>query len=193
MTTSFPAALDEFPSARPETLASSNPVPAKRFTDLGDAIEAIEARIGVGTGSTRSNRMRFVEGDAAGTHDASVSLPAGSMLIDIIVAGVSLWASAGDSLLTVGDTDDPDGFYTGVDLEATDLLAGESLSFALAGGKAGAYIANSQVTPRYYPTGTDIVASVLTDAAGGEAGETIVDVIWSIDSDPTVATFTAAE
>ena len=51
--------------------------------------------------------------------------------------------------MDVGDVADPNGYYAAINLKATDLLAGESISFALAGGKAGAYIANSQVSPRY--------------------------------------------
>lgn len=46
MPTAFPAELDAFPVADPNA-PGANPVPAKRLTDLGDAIEAVQARIGV--------------------------------------------------------------------------------------------------------------------------------------------------
>jgi hypothetical protein len=68
--------------------------------------------------------------------------------------------------LKVGDVADDDGYFTGVDLKATDLLAGESLSFALAGGKAGAYIANSQVSPRYSASAR-VVSGIITTASTG--------------------------
>jgi hypothetical protein len=80
--------------------------------------------------------------------------------------------------LIVGDTDD-DGFYTAVNLKATDLLAGESLSFALAGGKAGAYIANSQVSPRYSATARTITAKATTVGTAPTTGETRINVIWA--------------
>jgi hypothetical protein len=60
-----------------------------------------------------------------------VSVPAGATILDIIVNGVALWNNAGACTLKVGDVADDDGYFTAVDLKATDLLAGESLSFAL--------------------------------------------------------------
>lgn len=90
--------------------------------------------------------------------------------------------------MKVGDTDD-DGFYTGIDLKATDLLAGESLSFALAGGKAGAYIANSQVSPRYSATARTISGIITTASTGGSTGRTRMTVVWSA---PQAAYITAA-
>lgn len=115
---------------------------------------------------------------AAGVYTASVALPAGSSILDILVNGVALWDAGTSATMIVGDTDD-DGFYTGVNLKATDLLAGESLSFALAGGKAGAYIANSQVSPRYSASARTITAKVTTVGTAPSTGETRVNVIWA--------------
>jgi hypothetical protein len=89
---------------------------------------------------------------------------------------------------TVGDTDD-DGFYTGVDLRATDLLAGESLSFALAGGKAGAYIANSQVSPRYSATARTINGIITVVGGSGSTGRTRMTVVYHL---PVTADIVAA-
>lgn len=122
--------------------------------------------------------MFFTEAGAAGVYSASVVLPAGSTVQDIIVNGIALWTAGTAATLIVGDTTDPDGFYTAVNLKATDLLAGESISFALAGGKAGAYIANSQVSPRYSATARTISASVTTTGTTATAGRTQVDVIY---------------
>lgn len=115
---------------------------------------------------------------AAGVYTASKKLPAGSIIKDILVNGVALWDAGTSATLKVGDTDD-DGFYTAVNLKATDLLAGESLSFALAGGKAGAYIANSQVSPRYSASERTISAIVTTVGTAPTTGETRVIIIWS--------------
>jgi hypothetical protein len=53
------------------------------------------------------------------------------------------------------------------------------LSFALAGGRAGAYIANSQVSPRYNANGRTITAVVTTASTGGGAGRTRVLVVYA--------------
>ncbi|QDV26345.1 hypothetical protein [Aureliella helgolandensis] len=118
--------------------------------------------------------LTFEETAGAGTYTGSVPLPAGATIHDILVNGVALWNASGAVTLKVGDAADDDGFFTGVNLKATDLLAGESLSFALAGGKAGAYIANSQVTPRYSPAARTINAIVTAAGTAGTAGRTRV-------------------
>jgi hypothetical protein len=85
---------------------------------------------------------------------------------------------------------DDDGFYTGVDLKATDLLAGESLSFAQAGGKAGAYIANSQVSPRYSASGPDDLRHRDDRRRGGSAGRTRMTVLYTTTGSGVVAAAT---
>ena len=124
---------------------------------------------------------------AAGVYTASVNLPAGSHLFDILVEGVALWDNGTSATLIVGDGTDDDGYFTGVNLKATDLLAGESLSFAMAGGKAGADIANSQVNRRYTGGERTITAKVTTVGTAPTTGETRVLVIWGQPS-PAVRT-----
>lgn len=132
-----------------------------------------------------SAEVTFTETSGAGTYTGAVVVPAGGTVHDIIVNGVALWNNAGACTMKVGDTDD-DGFYTGIDLKATDLLAGESLSFALAGGKAGAYIANSQVSPRYSASARTINGIITTASTGGSTGRTRMTVIYSAPT-PTAA------
>lgn len=137
----------------------------------------------------RSAEVTFTETTGAGTYTGSVSLPAGATVEDILVSGVALWDTATSATMKVGDAGDDDGFYTAVNLKATDLLAGESISFALSGGKAGAYIANSQVSPRYSATARVISGVVTTVGTTGSAGRTRMTVIWSL---PVTADITAA-
>jgi hypothetical protein len=131
--------------------------------------------------------VTFTETSGAGTYTGAVSLPAGATLHDIIVNGVALWNNAGAVTMKVGDTDD-DGYYTAIDLKATDLLAGESISFALAGGKAGAYIANSQVSPRYSASARTINGIITTASTGGSTGRTRMTVIYSVPAAQVAAT-----
>src|SRR5678816_1491040 len=129
--------------------------------------------------SVQCAEVTFTETAGAGTYTGAVVVPAGATLLDIVVNGVALWNNAGTASMKVGDTDD-DGYYTGIDLKATDLLAGESISFALAGGKAGAYIATAQVSPRYSATAHTINGIIVTSSTGGTTGRTRMTVYWSL-------------
>lgn len=128
-------------------------------------------------GGVRAEEVTYTE-DGAGTYTGSVTLPAGATLLDIIVNAVALWTAGTSASLEVGDATDPDGYYTAVDLKATDLLAGESLSFAHAGGVQGAYIANSHVSPRYAAAQRVITGTVVSVGAG-TAGRTRMIVLYA--------------
>lgn len=138
-------------------------------------------------GQVLQQEVTFTETGGALTYTGSVVVPAGATIIDIIVNGVALWNNAGACTLKVGDTDD-DGYYTGVDLKATDLLAGESLSFTAAGGKGGAYIANSQISPRYNVAAVTIAGIIITASTGGSTGRTRMTVIYTDPASPSAAT-----
>ncbi len=132
----------------------------------------------------------FTETAGAGVYTGSVAVPAGATILDIIINGVALWNPATSATLKVGvDGVDDDGYYTGVDLMATDLLAGESLSFALAGGKAGALIANSQVSPRYAASARTISGIVTVVGGAGSTGRTRMLVVYVL---PVTADIVAA-
>ena len=136
----------------------------------------------------QAREVTFTETSGAGVYTGSVAVPAGATIHDIVVNGVALWDNAGAVTMKVGDVADDDGYFTGVNLKATDLLAGESLSFALAGGKAGAYIANSQVSPRYSASARTISGIITSASTGGSAGRTRMVVLFSTDPDPLAAT-----
>lgn len=121
----------------------------------------------------------FTETTGAGVWTGSVAVPAGASILDIIINGVALWNSQTSATLKVGDVADDDGYFTGVDLMATDLLAGESLSFAQAGGKAGAYIANSQVSPRYSAAARIISGIITKVGSSGTLGRTRMTVLYT--------------
>lgn len=133
--------------------------------------------------------LTFTE-EGAGTYVGTVTLPAGSILLDIVIAGVALWDAATSATLIAGDEGDPDGFFTGVNLKATDLLAGETISFALAGGKAGAYIAGSQANQRCYVAEEDVTISI-TSSGAGSAGRTRAYVVYATPKH-VAGVFTAA-
>lgn len=136
-----------------------------------------------------AKRVNFAETAGAGTYTGSITLPANAVLLDIIVHATSLWTATTSATLIVGDGGDDDGFFAATDLKATDLLAGESLSFDNAGGKAGAYIANSQVSKRRDPSDRTLTAKVTTVGAAGNGGATSVTFVYSL---PVSADITSA-
>ncbi len=127
-----------------------------------------------------AHEVTFTETAGSGTYTGSVAVPAGATILDIVVNGVALWDNAGTATMKVGDAGNDAGYYTGINLKATDLLAGESLSFALAGGKAGAFIVNLQVSPRYSASARTISGIITTSSTGGSAGRTRMVVIFAL-------------
>lgn len=132
-------------------------------------------------GAVVAGEVTFTETAGAGTYTGGVVVPAGATIIDIIVHAVALWDNAGAVTMIVGDTDD-NGFYTGINLKATDLLAGESLSFAQSGGKAGAYNigTNTHWTNRYSAAERTINGIITTASTGGTAGRTRMTVLYAL-------------
>lgn len=170
----------------------TNGEPGDRFYDTTLGVMYVwTGTAWVTPGNVVAEERTFTETGGAGTYTASVALPAGATLIDIIVNGVALWDNAGAVTMIVGDGTDPDGYFTAVNLKATDLLAGESISTALAGGKAGAYIANSQVSPRYAAAARSVIGVVTTASTAGSTGRTRMTVIYAVPGVSTAAVFAA--
>jgi hypothetical protein len=140
-----------------------------------------------------SAEVTVTETTGAGTYTGSVFVQAGATLVDVIVHAVALWDTATSATGKVGDVADDDGIFTAIDLKATDLLAGESISAAggagAAGGKAGADIANSQWNRRYLATARVVSLIVTAVGASGSAGRTRMTVVYSA---PTSNSITAA-
>lgn len=160
-------------------------------------------------GSVRSESIRFLEangnaaGGNAGVWSASFEVPVGAVLIDVIVHATALWTATTSATLIVGDATDDDGFYTAVDLKATDLLAGESLSFANPAGQFGAdvvmdytsvsTIGASYIKRRMLAAARTLSAKVTTVGAPvtTRPGDTTVVFVYAYPS-PITPTFTTA-
>lgn len=131
--------------------------------------------------------VTFTQTSGNGVYTGTVDIPAGGTVHDVIISGVALWDGTSAAMI-VGDAADPNGYFDAVDLVATDLLAGEDISFALAGGQAGAYIAASQANKRYSATARTITGEV-TQVGTGTLGRTRMTVIYSL---PVTSLVTAA-
>lgn len=133
---------------------------------------------------------RIVE-NGAGTYTADFVLPAGSILYDVVATAEALWTAATSAALIVGDATDDDGYLASVNLKATDLLAGESISLMstqVRGGNAGADISvgvSTHIARKYSASERTITAKVVSVGAG-TAGRTRVDVLYIGPSVTTV-------
>lgn len=153
--------------------------PNKAFASTSPGVATTAARA---DGTTLVASVSFTETTGAGTYTGSVSLPAGSVVHNIIVNAVALWTATTSASLKVGDAADDDGFFVATDLKATDLLAGESIDFVQQGGKGGAYFTgtNTHVNPRYSAAARVISGIVTTVGAAGSAGRTNMQVVYSV-------------
>jgi hypothetical protein len=150
------------------------------FNDATNTWQSVSGEVAV--------QVDFVETTGAGTYTGEVAIPAGATITDILVQGDVLWAATTSATLNVGDFTeagaaiDADGFYTAVNLKATDLLAGESLSFAQSGGKAGVYNAgtNTHWTNRKSSSNRLLRGVVVTVGAAGNTGRTSMIVKYTL-------------
>lgn len=151
-----------------------------------------------------AGRMLYSNGAAAGVHTVAIQVPAYSILLNVGIIGVALWNQGTSADMIVGDADDDNGFIVSTDLKATDLLAGESIwvgsGTAMAGGKIGAYVANSQwtigsgVAPQYNSSARTITFKNTTVGTAATTGETIclVEYLTFSGSEPiTTGTYVA--
>lgn len=136
---------------------------------------------------------KFTE-NGAGTYTFSVTLPANAILYDIVVHAEALWTAGTSATMKVGDVATDNGYFTGVNLKATDLLAAESLSFPFPGGKPGADLdvdaAGAQQVRRRQLTTTRVISAIVTSVGAGTGGRTWVYVYWSAAPTPDVTQVT---
>jgi len=132
-------------------------------------------------------------GGAAGVYTVSCVIPAGSYIQDVQVHADTLWDSGTSATLIVGDADDDNGFYTGVNAKATDLVANEVLRFDHDGGKLGAYITDDNgVMTQYSSSARTITAKMTTVGTASTAGVTRIVIIWAKPTDSVLSSYVAS-
>jgi len=161
-------------------------VAADAVTLAGTALGASAAElnkldgIAAGAGLVVAEEVAYTEA-GAGTYTGAVTVPAGATILDIKVRSPVLWAAATSATMEVGDATDPDGWFTGINLKATDLLVGEEISFDQTGGKQGAYLNNTTGlrSAAYAATARVITGTVVSEGAG-TAGRTRMLVTYTL-------------
>lgn len=125
--------------------------------------------------------VTVTETTGAGVYTGSVTVPAGAVIEDIKLWSTVLWTATTSATGKVGDVADDDGWYTGIDLKATDLLVGEQIRFGSTGGKEGAYYvaATGLLSTAYSATARVISFIVTTVGAAGSAGRSFMEVKWN--------------
>ena len=131
-------------------------------------------------------------GGAAGVYTVSCVIPAGSYLQDVQVHADTLWDSGTSATLIVGDADDDNGFYAGVNAKATDLVANEVLSFDHGGGKRGAYITDDNGVMTQYSSSARTITAKMTTVGATTAGKTRFIIIWAKPTDSVSSSFVAS-
>lgn len=119
----------------------------------------------------------FTQTSAAGTYTGSVTVPAGALILDIKVWSTVLWNAGTSSLMDVGDVTDPDGWFTQIDLQATDLLVGEEINFIQTGGKEGNYLSlTTGKRTAAYSASARVVSGIIVQTGTGTAGRSFMSV-----------------
>lgn len=155
----------------------------------GTAVTATAAELnaldGIPAGASAGNipvleEVTFTE-DGDTTYTGSVTVPAGAYILDIIVSAVALWDDGTSAAMIVGDVADPNGWYDAVDLKATDLILGETLSFSRSGGVGGAYVVSTTHVEGQYNASARVITGVITTGGqNGTAGRTRMAVLYCI-------------
>lgn len=134
--------------------------------------------------------VAFVENATNTIHTGTVPLPAGAILHSIDVLSSVLWGAAA-AVMKVGDTAVDNGYFTGINLKATDLLVGEILNTDPStswGGKEGAYLvaATGQRGPvatnfgKFYAAGSNITGIITVTTPAVTTGRTFMIVKYSV-------------
>lgn len=148
-----------------------------------------------GSGVIFAKTALFTEDATSLTHTATFVLPAGSILLDIIVIPQVLW-TGGTVSLSVGDANSATGWFTATNLKATDLILGERLQASQAvatdgsygGGKEGAYVTTAgrfgqqatNLIGGFCPTAYSVIGVVTVTTPATTAGRTRMTVLWTV-------------
>ncbi len=137
--------------------------------------------------------VTFTEAGAAGVYTGSVTVPGFSWLLDIKIYNTVYWTAGTSALMDVGDVADPDGWFTQIDLKATDIVAGtdaEVIDFNNPGGQEGAYLvtATGERALMYAATERVISGIVTTVGTTATAGRTRMLVLYTDPTTPAAAT-----
>lgn len=146
-----------------------------------------------------SKTVEFKEEGDAGVYTGTINIPAASIVNNVEIRSSVLWAAGTTAIMDVGDSADPDGYYSQINLLVTtgELLVDEVINFNNLGSVDGAYI--TAATGSFEQTylnggdedGYDIIGVITTVGTASSAGRTILTVYYSLPSFDSTATYVA--
>lgn len=173
-------------------LAGTTKIGGVTLSATATQLNTLATQGGNATGRVVESAMvSLTETTGAGTYTATVNVPAGALILDIKAWSTALWTATTSAALDIGDATDPNGWFAGIDLKATDLLVGEEINFENTGGKEGAYLvpATGARSAAYSASARVISFVAVTVGAAGNAGRTFGAVLWTV---PTATAATKA-
>ena len=119
--------------------------------------------------------------NGAGTYTATVAIPAGATVLDVIFRNTVVWAAATSAAMTCGDTANATGYYSSTNVKTTPAAdtngAGAGLSTRLSlGASAGTYKGGGG---KFYAT-ADTITCTVTSVGAGTAGRSRLLVEYAI-------------
>jgi hypothetical protein len=117
----------------------------------------------------------------AGTYTATIPIPAGATVLDVVFRNTVVWDNATSAAMTCGDTAASTGYFTSTNVKTTPAAdtngAGAGLSTRLSlGASAGAYKGGGG---KFYAAGDNITCAIVAVGAGS-AGRSRVLVSYTL-------------
>jgi hypothetical protein len=169
-------------------------VPASGLSIAGTAVSATAAELNRNAAAAMlspvfSAIVPFVQTSAAGTYTGSITVPAGALILDTKLWSTVLWNAGTSATGKIGDVADDDGWFTGINMQATDLLVGEEINFVQTGGKEGAYLVLATgLRSAAYSASARVVSCIITTVGTGTAGRSFFAVLYIVPTLSTAAT-----
>jgi len=156
---------------------------SKDLYDTGVTVEELDKCDGISATAyqTVMEMITFTETTGAGTYTGVITVPANSLILDIVWKNTKVWTATTTAVLNVGDADDADGYFANIDLktEPAEVTPINPVSFSSfnsdAGGKAGGYAG----LLKHSTSAQVITATAVTVGAAGDAGRSEMFVIYS--------------
>ncbi len=159
---------------------TSSPAELNILTGVTATAAELNKTDGVVGGLVESQEVFFTENATNTVHTGNITIPAGATILDITVHSVALWTATSASLEVGVVSDDDDGFFTAVDLKATDLLAGESINLGKTGGVHGAYFITDEWEHLYNVSSRVVRCTIAVGTPATTAGRTRVVVTYVV-------------
>jgi hypothetical protein len=135
-----------------------------------------------GAGVAVTAERTFAETSGTGTYTATVTIPAGATVLDVVWRNTVVWGNAGSASLVVGDDDDVNGYIEATDIKTAPAAdtngAGTGMSTRLSlGATCGLYKGGAG---KYCAAQKTLTATVTTGVGTAATGRSRLLVTYSL-------------